>query len=380
MKVQCSILESPIRHLKESPVKHLQGNQLVPDLIYEYAYAVKFLSGIPSFYSSVQLDGLNLYRDPAGGIPLWAFCPGGITPLTDCQNSWTLFSARRDVYSGPANGISVPYTGVSSLEGIGLTPQIAGYPSTPFFDVWPYWNSDKPPQLYLVDGDTLVSGSEFTETSVINGGALFTSTLVGAVDPAPAYSKMKAAFLAQAFGVNGFPMGFKDYLPPAAGQSIGAPFPDPNSFDDSPTLGFNLGPIVPESFFPAGIQAASGWVINPLGTGMFVQRSQITYPDPGNAPDQYFFIGRWRSNEYRPWTAPVWRRRLEFVSDGWIKPGQTMGYGLIPNLPFPSSSPFGIASISGMPVTVDMYFAVVGQDYTGWLLQNGYKNGDFVGT
>jgi hypothetical protein len=376
MKVQCSILESQLRALKESPMRALNGNQDAPPISKRFANARRILHGMRGLLAEPGV-GFGALHPPPHPIPS--------SPLQLYQWLATLYATRVDQASVSGRGFTASYTGRCFYSGAGRAPQVSGYPYSydgsgltgtgTGFDSYAGWAGDSPPNLGLAlagarGGAVTAMDSYSADLAELGTFQLQFSDLI---DHAPDYLAIRNELLAQDFNSN-FAIN---------GPSI--------TYDDAPQSGETAG-INPAAYSGAAIVSAaagseiihnvacsSGWRFNGGNVqDLLVFRSQAKVSTAG---PHYYWIGRWRESVgaasqdgYASPTSsgrPGILRQIDFVSDGFLDQNQTIGGGAADVvLPFPASNPFPINALSSSgvddgPVISEFYFAMIGSDPAG---------------
>lgn len=325
MKVQCSILESPVRQVKETPTRSaLWGNQDSPQLDYRAA-SVGFK--VP-LIQSMQYQ--NADNPPIAGY---------ITPATPYDSAYRQliqnFQTMAAVYASPdyptyPYGIS-PYSAQMTVTGAGMVPSLTGFPFSLQYSqtppvVWGGYFGDSPSTT--LNGDTGLQFNAGTESLSLQ--------LSNPVDYAGLWNRIQNDFLSLVLSAD--PAHWADGLPQYS-YDFGGP-QSTGAFQQYPTA-----LAMPVDYWIA----ASGW--NILFSSAW--RSQVRYL---GATPLFFWLGRSRHQVNFAFKKGDWVRTDELISMGFLYPVNGVA---IYEIPFPPSNPYPLAKIGNGPVVQDLYFFAV---------------------
>ena len=359
MAVQCSILESVCKNLKESPLKVLNGNQIAPSVSYKISSLRRKLCGLNPFGG---INSSNAYRGSFLTSPFFS------TPYEHAlETAWKFYATVDDVYTDGASS----YTAQSTISGSGNQPSVSGYPAS--FD-----GSGNPVGTGTIWGavPAITNGSVGLDSSTTLdvaswGSGKLVQTLSDEIDFSSEYATAVSDFFAIPFDWSVSAFGriydsFGNYA--ASGNNISGLTFD-NSLDSispsaSPLWSMCCGWIL----IGGEMQLFSGLAKNNSSTDQnyFIGRRRITgalsRTVPGSSPTLYNY----------PSGITYTTQILEVISTGVIKAGKVIGYNQTAvdadniDIPFPSVGPFPLIDLNNAPQIQDLYFAVIGIDTASW--------------
>lgn len=377
MLVQCSILESPVKNLKESQVKALNGNQLLgaPTASYKNAVMYRNMNGLGNPFSHFYIDVGYSYTSSATTPFEW---------IRDYMSP--SYESIADVYT---QGVS-SYSGNCGISGAAYYPFVTGYPAS--FD-----GSGNPVGTGTIWGAMPsitygpVASNNFAIDSIdykASGSVVLTQTLSNLVDVASYFSELKTDIFSQTWDWS-VTEWTKSYNSPSVSSGLDISTLSPSSsYDDSIQAGSFSSLMLP---FSRSAFAQTGWFYYYPSGGILVWSSGLAKNTTGVT--QGYFIARYQSIQLSggspafQGTAPnafpsgvtYTKYILTLESTGVIQPNQVIGKGQDIDLPVPSTDAAPLYDMGNSPRLRDYYFAVIGEDPSTWAAANGLVFGTNTG-